>query len=139
MLIADHTLSSPCEIEVCGRWNLVDVLMIVFSLLALVLNTSGVAVLRLVRVFRVRCSNRARRESALAGDGAGFRAGPKTPIRTYCRWPETGELDRTLAERCPGSRIRNLLQTVGRSASLAPRALVGKHAARARASADQRR
>ena len=38
--------------------------MIVFSLLALMLNTSGVAVLRLVRVFRVRCCRRPRREKA---------------------------------------------------------------------------
>ncbi len=88
LLIANHTISSPCEIEVCGRWNIVDVLMIVFSLLALVLNTSGVAVLRLVRVFRVRCSHRPRRESARAEDGAlGSTAGQKIPIRIYRNWP----------------------------------------------------
>lgn len=33
-----------------------DVVMIVFSLFALVLNTSGINVVRLVRVFRVFCS-----------------------------------------------------------------------------------
>ncbi len=38
------------------RWNIIDVLMIVFSLIALMLNTSGITVVRLVRVLRVLCN-----------------------------------------------------------------------------------
>jgi hypothetical protein len=37
------------------RWNILDLFMILFSLLALMLNTSGISVMRLIRVFRVLC------------------------------------------------------------------------------------
>jgi hypothetical protein len=50
----------PCELPPTSsrhlRWNIIDVLMIVFSLIALMLNTSGITVVRLVRVFRVLCN-----------------------------------------------------------------------------------
>ena len=39
------------------RWNQIDFLMVALSLLALMLNTSGISVVRLVRIFRVRNAN----------------------------------------------------------------------------------
>ena len=43
----------PSSTRSSHRWNNLDVVMILLSLLALMLNTSGVSVVRLIRVFRV--------------------------------------------------------------------------------------